>query len=350
LNPGIIPKENVIAPIGAYGLCLFFFLSSYLITELLLREQANSGTVHVKAFYVRRILRIWPLYFAFLLFGKLLGRIFTPFHLETSRLAAFVLLAGNFYMTRFGSSNSPVEILWSISVEEQFYLIWPTLARFGGKRLLQVASVMAVLGAWLALYTSSTQQPAAMGVEFDGAIWCNSLVQFQFFAYGALCSILLRGKLVRWSLASRIGAFALGLASWFAASFLFRVSHSFELDRLPKSALIGGYTLIAAGCLLMFLSLMGISVRSIPRSLIYLGKISYGLYVFHWLMLEVVFLVPYLLSGQHNYVRSSLPVFAAKSLVAFGATIVVAALSYRFFESPFLALKKRFTFVTSRAV
>src|SRR4051794_34270800 len=84
-----------VAQIGVYGLSLFFFLSSYLITELLLQEKERTGRIHLKAFYIRRILRIWPLYFAGLLIGVALSEWNKPqFGLSKTDLLYLVLFVG----------------------------------------------------------------------------------------------------------------------------------------------------------------------------------------------------------------------------------------------------------------
>ena len=83
---------------GAYGMCVFFILSSYLITTLLVRERARFGTIHVKAFYVRRALRIWPLYFAFLGVNYVAGYFVHALYVQTPRLLAFVFMMGNWYV------------------------------------------------------------------------------------------------------------------------------------------------------------------------------------------------------------------------------------------------------------
>jgi len=347
VSPGTIPFQPIVAAVGAYGLCLFFFLSSYLITELLCREETATGTVHVKAFYLRRVLRIWPLYFGFLLFAKFLGHVYPYFGLETPRLLSFLFLAGNWYIAKFGSSWTPAEILWSISVEEQFYLLWPLVAKFGGRRAVGVLSAILLPVAWISLYWHKGYQPAPMGLEFDGTIWCNSLVQFQYFALGALTSILMKGKVPGWNAFTRCVVFASGFAMWFAASWLFRVGH--YRDRLPGSILLAGYSLIAAGCVLLLLSMLGARPDRFPQFLIYLGKISYGLYVFHWLCLEAIYVLPNTLAGRFPVTYNSIPLFAAKYGIALAATVLIAACSYRFFEGPFLEIKKRFTFVTARA-
>ena len=347
VSPGTIPGQRILAPIGAYGLCLFFFLSSYLITELLTRESESTGTVHVKAFYLRRILRIWPLYFGFLLCAKVFGHFYPFFALENLRFLAFSLLSGNFYLTKFGSSWSPADPLWSISLEEQFYLVWPLIAAFGGRRgLALIAAVLLPIGC-VSLYWHSGYKPAQMGLEFDGTIWCNSLIQFQFFALGALLAILMRGRALRCSAPWRWAIFGSGFLVWLMASCLFRMSR-FQ-DQLPGGVLLFGYGLIAAGCILLFLGLLGTTAR-LPRVIVYLGQISYGLYVFHWFFLECVFVMPHIRAGLYAPPRISIGVFAGQYLLAFMATVLAALLCYRYFETPFLKLKKRFTWVPSRTL
>jgi peptidoglycan/LPS O-acetylase OafA/YrhL len=345
MSPGAFRGENIVAPVGAYGMCLFFFLSAYLITELLRREQAATGAIDVRAFYVRRILRIWPLYFAFLLFGKVLGH-FIPFlGLENGRLLAYLSLVGNWYLARFGSSHSPVEALWSISLEEQFYLVWPLLAKLGPDTLL-VCSLVLLPIAWLTLYYHSGYQPSSMGLEFDGTIWCKTTVQAQFFALGAITAIVLRGRSVHLPASARIAAFALGFGVWLAASWLFRLPGYSQ--HLPGPLLVAGYILIGIGCLSLFLSFLGITQDHLPARLIYLGKISFGLYVFHILFLEMAYFLFLPFYGQFTFHYGAIVLLFAKYFVAFIPTLVAAWLSYRYFETPFLLLKSKFAVVPSR--
>jgi peptidoglycan/LPS O-acetylase OafA/YrhL len=166
--------------VGAYGMWLFFVLSSYLITQLLLIELRRTGTVKVKDFYVRRILRIWPLYFFCLAVGVLLSRAIPgTFHLETGRLVAFLLLAGNWYAIRHGFGPASIGILWSISVEEQFYLLWPGLVLLGRRRMRVLAATLGVTAIsiasifWLARHGAS-----------NGNFRFNSFTQFLMFATG----------------------------------------------------------------------------------------------------------------------------------------------------------------------
>lgn len=109
---------------GSFGVDLFFALSGYLITELLLREETSTGNINIRAFYLRRILRIWPLYFFFLGLAAALTKIDPEQHFGLKYLAPFTLLSGNWAVILFGVPDSVANPLWSISMEEQFYLCW----------------------------------------------------------------------------------------------------------------------------------------------------------------------------------------------------------------------------------
>ena len=124
-SPGFVAG---IGATGAFGVSLFFVLSSYLITELLLREKDLIGGLDVKSFYIRRILRIWPLYFAFLALAVALRWIFPGQHVTWRAGLWFSLLAGNWYIVFHGFPSSVIFPLWSVSIEEQFYIY---LARRG---------------------------------------------------------------------------------------------------------------------------------------------------------------------------------------------------------------------------
>lgn len=133
-----------------------------------------------------------------------------------------------------------------------------------------------------------------------------------------------------------------------AASWLFRLERFGS--HLPGSILVTGYSLIGIGCLLLFVSLLGIAPGRLPKTLVYLGKISYGLYVFHIFSLELVYLLLRRFADNFAFVYGAFALFVVTYVLALAATIVFAILSYRYFETPFLVLKKRFTFIQSRAI
>jgi peptidoglycan/LPS O-acetylase OafA/YrhL len=332
---------------GSFGVCLFFLLSAYLITELLQRERARTGSVHVQSFYVRRILRIWPLYFFFLLLGSVLGIFIHAWRVPPVRIFAFLFLAGNWYVAAAGSGLTPTAPLWSISLEEQFYLVWPWVAKIGGRAAILGLSLVLLPTSWITLFYLShgflTHRVAA-----DPAVWVNSLSQFQFFAIGALLALGLKGRYPTMGAWPRIGILLAGILTWVTSQAVFGPRIVGTVSPTPFS-LITGYTLVAIGCCLFFLGFLGMPREWLPKPLVYLGKISYGLYVFHVLAIDCVRAA---LARLGLGSGGSLASMAVRNLlvmaVGLAATILMAMASYRFLELPFLKLKERFTFVQSR--
>jgi peptidoglycan/LPS O-acetylase OafA/YrhL len=165
---------------GIYGLCLFFFLSSYLITELLLREQETTGTVHLASFYRRRILRIWPLYYLAVGLSALCPLLLPDSRFNWHQILYLLLFVG--YLGKDVSGQSVWGVLWSISVEELFYALWPWLVRWGRTTLIWVSLGLIVLSPFIG--TSQRQ------ADF----WYNPLAHFLFFAGGALTALWLHGR------------------------------------------------------------------------------------------------------------------------------------------------------------
>jgi peptidoglycan/LPS O-acetylase OafA/YrhL len=333
-------QAGAIARMGEFGVSIFFFLSSYLITELLLREKRDTGTIHVPAFYARRILRIWPLYFAMIAVGWFCG-LFSPSHaLSFGWGASLLLLFTNWYTVGHGYPPGFLFPLWSISVEEQFYLAWPLIVNYlsPGALLGTASLVMAAAYLTLALLLHTRQ-------ALDPAIWANSLVQFQFFALGTMTAIVLRGRVPNTPKAVRWALFVGGLLCMRAAQ---AAVYTDDLS-LPHDFkhMAPGFLIVLAGCLCLFFSLLQLPAGRMQKPMIYMGKISYGLYVYHVLWLGVArHVTERLTAGRLSPITSHL---CAMSL-ALPATIVTGMLSYRYLESPFLHLKKRFTVVLSRPV
>jgi peptidoglycan/LPS O-acetylase OafA/YrhL len=330
---------------GNYGVPLFFFLSAFLITELLSREENAMGKINVKSFYIRRILRIWPLYFTFFFAMVLLTNATDIFSskIPFKQVLAFTLFSGNWYITFNDWQSYCVNPLWSVSVEEQLYILLPLVLFFAGKKGLKIFSFVALLVAYAVIvYYAAHPTPG-----FSGQ-WTNSFVQFQFFAAGILLSLYLKGKQPQISGPLRILLFLLGVGSWLVASIVCEVNAD-----LPHMATIlqstTGWGFVLIGVLLMFFSFYGTPEKYMPRSLAYLGRISYGMYVFHITIYWIVY----------SIFKEELATFSAKLgllewknevgfVIAFIATVIMASLSYKYFEKPFLKLKTRFTVIPSR--
>jgi peptidoglycan/LPS O-acetylase OafA/YrhL len=326
---------------GALGVCLFFLLSSYLITELLEREKKQTGAIHLRAFYIRRGLRIWPLYLTFLLFDYLLQRHINPGVFSTGRLLAFFLIAGNWYAAHHGFIYTFTAPLWSISVEEQFYILWPSARKYLHRTGSVLFSVTMFAIAYLAL-----AYLCRVGSNVTTDIWINSFVQFQFFSTGALLAFALRGRAPNFHPLIRIILIVAGFALLVTAQYFFQV---IEPPVTATFHLIApGYLCANLGCVLLFLSFLGETRLGNLRSLVYLGKISFGLYVFHWMALRLSIRAIQRLIGHHQIEKTTAN--AVELALALVLTVLMASLSYRFFEAPILRYKKRFEFIRTRSI
>jgi peptidoglycan/LPS O-acetylase OafA/YrhL len=333
-----------IGTVGAFGVPVFFLLSAFLITDLLLRERERIGRIHIRSFYMRRILRIWPLYFA-AFFGLALLNHFLPGVNSNDPLCwvAFTFFGGNWYILHHGWIAGSVDPLWSISVEEQFYIVIPILAAFGGAKAVVRASWALLAVAYLTVFLNALHPTAG-----DNGQWTNSFFQFQFFCAGTLIAVLLRGRQIRLAIPARLLGFALAFVCWFTAMIRFHVQ-----SWNPQPTLTGafiGWLLVLAGTVLVFLCTLGTPSNLVPRWLAYFGRVSYGLYIVHSLVFFLLFekagpfcgrLFPAMrLSSQWQHLLGT--------ILALACSIGLAHLSFRYFERPFLRLKERFTFVTGR--
>ncbi len=310
-----------------FGLCVFFALSAYLITTLLLRERTKTDTVHLAKFYKRRMLRIWPLYLFALASGALFELHSGSFLENRSWYVAALLMAGNLV----GSRDSIVIHLWSISLEEQFYLVWPSAMKLLTRRGLLIAALGIVLVsnvtlAYFGLIHADTWQ----------RIWWNTLVQMEMFAAGILLALYhaARGA-VRRSWAVRVPGLAVIPLVWVLAVQYGGIKGNGLNARGPLSLCLG-FAAVAISCAALIDLLTGL--EHWPRPAVYFGKISYGLYVFHSTGI-------YLAERHLRAIRHSERMAAALIF-----TMVAAALSYRILETPFLRLKERFEVVQSRPV
>lgn len=343
------PEYDAFSNACIFGLSLFFTLSAFLICELLLRERRAAGTVGVKKFYIRRILRIWPLYY----FGVLLGVVaaFAPGVEPGSALKMgwFAIFMGAWYCTTHGGFHSPANVLWSVSVEEQFYLFAPWVMKYLNRQSLYGFCVAIILVANASLfYLGRVSAP-------HSAVWFNSLVQFECFAGGILLCLVLRGGLPKIAAWQRLALLALGFCGWFFACYELHIIFGSKGEHNPGSwALIGGYGLATLSSIAVLVAFLGIRSNLLPNWAIYLGRISFGLYVFHdfaiYLTNALVIDKVALYKGVAIVRLLEGPIYLLNMALTLGLTILMAALSYRYLETPFLKMKSRLAVIESEPV
>jgi peptidoglycan/LPS O-acetylase OafA/YrhL len=308
---------------GYLGVDLFFAISGLLITTLLLREQGRTGTVSLRGFYLRRTLRIFPLYYAvialYLLLVTGLERATPAGAGFLANLPAFLTYTSNWFVD-LGSGNRVIfYFAWSLATEEQFYLVWPSVVRYArawyvpplfmaGLVLLGESTRWAVEGGWLA------GEPLAVRV-------LSSLATP--IGLGCLAAYLLHrpaGFRVAWRLAGQ---------AWSAPLAAGLLALTLAVDATPAALVALAMTYLVVACSIRPDHTLRLLLEH--RALRYVGTISYGIYLLHMLALNAA---RRLLPGG-----GALPLFVAASLLA----ILAASVSYRWFERPILALKGRLT-------
>jgi peptidoglycan/LPS O-acetylase OafA/YrhL len=332
-----------------FGLSLFFTLSAFLICELLLRERESAGAVGIKQFYIRRILRIWPLYYLGLALGLVF--LFLPggHPDQIANFGWFAVFLGAWSLAAQHPFMNPAEVLWSVSVEEQFYVFAPWIVKYFNRKSLYGFCVVLILisGVWLYFLGKVS--------AIHCRVWYNSFVQYQCFAAGILLCLVLRGRLPRLAIWQRVGLIAFSFSCWFFALYKLHAIFGNRRETDPGSwPLIFGYALGTLGCVLLLVAFLGVIPRLLPRWAIYLGRISFGLYVFHEFAIYTTdhLFIGYIAKFKYLPIVRLLegPIYVLNMGLTLGLTILLAALSYRFFETPFLKMKKRHSVIESQPI
>jgi peptidoglycan/LPS O-acetylase OafA/YrhL len=334
-----IPIFYALSSACRFGLTLFFTLSAFLICELLIREREAAGTVYVKQFYIRRILRIWPLYYFALALGLLVAFLPGGDRGSAVYIAWSAIFMGGWSSILHGLPNNPMNPLWSISVEEQFYLFAPWAVKYFNRKSLYALCVLLLMVAnSLTFYLGKVRSTG-------DAVWLNSLVQFECFAAGILLCLVLDGKSPRIHGGQRLIPLAGCGLCWFSASYWCRSNFVAANENPGGWHLVFGQGLAALGSVLLLVAFLGMNPKRLPRWVIYLGRISFGLYVYHELAL---YLLNPLLSETHASFASS--TYFIKAGGGYILTIIMASISYRYIETPFLKMKKRHTIIESQPI
>lgn len=320
---------------GWMGVDMFFVISGFLITGILLREHNGTGQISLRNFYARRILRIWPAYYLLLAIITLLAlcRVGSdaPMILNTIKWPAMYLT--NAYAGYHRTETVACLISWSLSLEEQFYLLWPLLLFLSVKRAWRIAlaTIVAVTiwRTWLTFHI-------APGVLAMRRIFYAPDTRIDVILYGCLLAFLMadseHAETARRTLDRRWVPFALTGAFLWAVYINDRWSGhlgnsiGYSVSAIMMALIIAYIHTVRPGWALAVLEC---------RPVVWCGRISYGMYLFHRLIITAL-----LATFGHPSSGLGEVVFAVG---AYGGTIAVASFSYIFYESGFLRLKERFS-------
>ena len=323
LGPAV---DHALSRNGWIGVNLFFTLSGFIITRLLLREELQYGRIDWSAFWVRRILRIWPLYYLIFLIG-FLGLPFTDrihgIGLSSPQMPWFGLFLGNWSMIHFGPIGSDIlSILWSVCVEEQFYIFIPIVIAILGTRGRWIFSITGILIAILQRISL-----AKSGVQ-QYQITYNSVAQMDSILAGVLLALALNHEPFRNTIVHLTRKYLVWLILPVTLFLITRnhLGHEIVLRQVVDPVAIWLVALVwimvaAAG------SPRFSRILSWP-AFVGAGKISYGLYMWHEILLSLF----------------------GSGFMTLAAVILTAWLSYEFLEKPVLRYKRRWSRVESRPV
>ncbi|WP_407524200.1 acyltransferase [Lacibacter sp. MH-610] len=327
-----------ITKLGWLGVDLFFVLSGFLITGLLLDAKGKNN--YYRNFIVRRTLRIFPLYY----FALLLCLVIVPIVFKsllppdygyyTANQLWFWTYTQNWLFSKTGfPENLTLVHFWSLAVEEQFYLFWPLFVRiFSSRKLLGFCFMLMVLSFAFRLYIG---KEIGFVSPFE---YVATLSRIDALLTGAVTAILIRNN--KELLEKYAFRFFITSIIFFTAGIL--LARSFFFLKLAPFYLAAD---IAFACLLVYMLSVDHKNATLKNFLnqkvfIFLGKYSYGLYVYHYILYMFFkdYFIRHIQAVVHNYWAAF---FITGTLVIF-VSVVVSILSYRLIELPFLKLKKYF--------
>ena len=320
---------------GNLGVNFFFVLSGFLITFLLIEEKKLNTQINIKNFWFRRILRIWPLYFLCVIFGfwiyPHLLMLFGQVPKETANPIAYLTFINNFDLIKKGLPEAPnLSVLWSVAIEEQFYLVWPIIIfLFPIKRLWVPFSVILISSSIFRAFNDNYMDHEHHTLSCIGDMTMG--------AVGAWL-ITISSKFKK-GIETMTKNHILIIYCFFIFIFFFRdeVFYEYFVMRIFERMIISSIIILII--LEQTFSINSFFKMKTFKKISNLGTITYGLYCLHYLGILIITTIAKKLS-LNVHLWQVIFIIPSLSLLL---TIIISKLSYKYFETPFLKFKKRFS-------
>jgi len=331
---GDIPFVGVI---GKLGVVLFFVLSGFLITYLLLAEEKTFDDISIKKFYMRRILRIWPLYFLIIILAIFILPYIKLFTLNgfdlnvvhsnlATKLILYALFLPNIVLTMIGVIPYASHT-WSIGTEEQFYVVWPVFMKYLKKNRIALMIIIIISYLLIRFFLANPISDFMPYKKFIREFW--STFNIDCMAIGGIFGILL----------FRNDRFLPLLKN----NLIFYFSLAFVSILMIKGVYIPYiqaefFSVFFGIIILNFAANENIKISLENKYFNYLGNISYGLYMYHPIGIMMAINLAVTIGYPSNWL-----IYPASLIF----TILIAGLSYKYFEAYFLKFKHKFSKVLS---
>jgi len=313
----------------------FFTLSGFLITYLLQKEIEQTGTISVRAFYLRRVFRIWPLYFLIVLAGFLILGVIYP-RLSGQHFFEFSILRGVLlficFLPNLATALYPTGLLhplWSIGVEEQYYLVWAPLVKLFRKNVLTLAVIFFIITYSWFYVLNNYRLPISPGI-----LTFLLFQKFYAMATGGIFGLILS----KYPQQYKNSIFATRLVQVLILAIIayyYFIGYPYFGGVMVHFLLSCLYGLLILNTVASEKPVIGFENRLFS----WLGVISYGLYMFHML---IDYFLRYI-AGYLNLSKLPFPlILIGYEVLLLGGAIFMAAISYKYFESYFLRLKERY--------
>lgn len=327
---------------GGFGVTVFFFVSGFLITRLLLAEYARTNAINLKDFYARRALRLYPAFLVMIAVGAVVYLALGG-HLTAADLFCAIFYGANYHRFAGGPGHllHPFTILWSLAVEEHYYLFFPFLVlafrRSPNRLAVWITVLILAVTAWRWCVYTFWLSPLPMRIEHGTDTRIDSIL------FGSLLAVLLvtpAANIVLKCLNS-IPLFSLGAALLLAALVIrnetFRSTFRFTIQNIGLFFCIGGVIYGAHFTRIQ-------KLLSHPAMLLF-GRWSYSLYLWNWMVLVVASKVLskqlWLLIQEHT-VLHSLTAGVSEMVTLTLLSMLLASASYYGIERPMVKLRRRF--------